>query len=73
MRFALPLPLDIFVYRVMDPFLIALALYDRRALGRLHPATLTCIAILIPLQISGAWIARSPWWNAIAPALVGSS
>lgn len=66
-----PLPLDIFVYLVMDPFLIALALYDRKVLGRLHPATLTCIAILLPLQISGAWIARSPWWNAVAPALIG--
>lgn len=36
-----PLPLDIFVYLVMDPFLLALALYDRRTLGRVHPATLT--------------------------------
>lgn len=68
-----PLPLDIFVYLVMDPFLLALALYDRRTLGRVHPATLTCIAIVLPLQISGAWIARSQWWNAVAPALVGPS
>lgn len=66
-----PLPLDIFVYLVMDPFLVALALYDRKTLGRVHPATLTCIAILLPLQVSSAWIARSAWWNAIAPGLVG--
>lgn len=67
-----PLPLDIFVYLVMDPFLIALALYDRKTLGRVHPATLTCIAILLPLQVSSAWIARSAWWDAIAPGLVGA-
>lgn len=66
-----PLPLDIFAYLVMDPFLIALALYDRRVVGRVHPATLTCIALLLPLQISSAWVARSAWWNAIAPSLMG--
>ena len=66
-----PLPLDVFVYLVMDPFLVALALYDRKTLGRVHPATITCIAILLPIQISSAWIARSAWWNTIAPWLVG--
>ena len=67
-----PLPLDIFVYLVLDPFLVALALYDRKTLGRVHSATLTCIAILLPLQVSSAWIARSAWWNTIAPGLVGA-
>jgi hypothetical protein len=64
--------LDIASYLVMYPFLIALALFDRRSLGRLHPATLTGIALLLLFQVSGAWIARSEWWNAAAPALVGS-
>lgn len=66
-----PLPLDIFSYLVMDPFLVALALYDRKTLGRIHPATIGCIALLLPLQVSAAWIARSGWWSALAPVLVG--
>jgi hypothetical protein len=67
-----PIALDIVVYLVLDPFLIALAIYDIRTLGRLHRATMICIAILIPLQISSAWIARSDWWNSVAPWVVGS-
>ena len=63
--------LDIASYLVMYPFLIALALFDWRALGKLHPATLTSIALLLPFQISGAWIARSDWWNAAASSLIG--
>ncbi len=66
-----PFALDIGVYLVLDPFLIALAIYDIRTMGRLHRATMICIAILIPLQISGAWIARSDWWNSVAPWVVG--
>lgn len=66
-----PLLLDIAVYFVIYPFLIALALFDRRVLGKLHPATLISIALLLPVHISGVWIARSHWWNAIAPGLIG--
>jgi len=66
-----PLALDIFSYLLMDAFLVALAAYDRKVLGRMHPATLVCLLLLLPLQISSAWIARSDWWNAIAPGLVG--
>ena len=66
------LALDVFSYLVMYPFLVALALFDRRTLGKLHPATLFSVGLLLPVQISGAWIARSEWWNAAAPALVGS-
>jgi hypothetical protein len=65
--------LDIVVYLVFSPFLIALALYDFRSLGHLHSATITCIAILLPLQISAAWIARSEWWINLAPWLIGVS
>jgi hypothetical protein len=67
-----PFMLDIVVYLALDPFLIALAIYDIRTLGRLHRATITCIAILIPLQIASAWIARSDWWNSAAPWLIGA-
>jgi hypothetical protein len=65
------LVLDVASYVVMYPFLIALALFDLRALGRLHPATLVSIALLLPVQLSSAWIARSEWWNSVAPSLIG--
>ena len=68
-----PFMLDIVVYVVFFPFLIALALYDFRTLGRIHKATITCITILLPLQISAAWIARSEWWNSAAPWIIGAS
>lgn len=67
-----PLTLDIVVYLIFYPFLIALVIYDFRTLRRLHRATFTCIAVLIPLQISSAWVARSDWWNSVAPLIVGS-
>jgi hypothetical protein len=51
--------------------LIALALFDRRSLGKLHPATVTSVALLLPLHVSSAWIARSDWWNGLAPGLIG--
>jgi hypothetical protein len=66
-----PFVLDIAVYVVMYPFLVALALFDWRAWGKLHPATLTSIVLLLPLHLSGGWIARSSWWNAVAPGLIG--
>ncbi|MFP4208767.1 MAG: hypothetical protein ACLFSC_08910 [Wenzhouxiangella sp.] len=50
-----------------------LALHDRRVLGRVHVATWTAMAVVLPLQLSSPWIARSSWWNGIAPALLGSS
>ncbi len=54
-----------------DLFLIPLALYDRKALGRIHPATLWAAALLVPLHIAEPFIGRTAWWNAIAPALFG--
>jgi hypothetical protein len=68
-----PFTLDIVAYVVFSPFLIALALYDFRTMGRLHRTTITCIAILLPLQVSSAWIARSEWWNNSAPWIIGAS
>jgi hypothetical protein len=66
-----PFLLDIAAYVVMYPFLFALAMFDWRTWGKIHPATLISIALLLPLQISGAWIARSNWWNTIAQGLIG--
>ena len=67
-----PLILDIVVYLVFYPFMIALLIYDFRTIGRLHRATLSCIAVLIPIQVSSAWVARSDWWNYVAPFIVGA-
>ena len=67
-----PLLVDILVYVFVYPFLVALAWYDCKTLGRLHAATLTSIAVLLPLHVSSAWIARSGWWNQVAgPWLIG--
>ena len=66
-----PFVLDIAVYFVIYQFLVALAVFDWRRLGRLHAATLLCIAVLIPLHLSSAFIARSDGWNRLAPGLIG--
>lgn len=68
-----PLVVDLLAYLLVTvPFLIALALHDRRVLGRVHAATWTAMAMVLPLQLSSPWIARSAWWNGIAPTLLGS-
>ena len=54
-----------------DVFLLALALYDRRALGRVHPVTLAAAAILVPFNFVEPLIARSAAWSALAPHLFG--
>ena len=61
-----PLLVDVLVYVFVYPFLVALAWYDRQTFGRLHAATLTSIAVLVPLHVSSAWVARSAWWNQMA-------
>lgn len=66
------LALDVFSYLVIDLFLVALAVHDRRVVGRLHPATITVTALLIPIQIASAWISRSDWWSALAPGLIAA-
>ena len=78
-RWTLKLPLansllvDLLSYLLVTiPFLIALGIHDRRMLGRIHAATLTGAALVLPLQLSSPWIARSAWWNGIAPTLLGS-
>lgn len=66
-----PVALDVAVYAIVYPFLIALALYDRRTLGKMHTATLISSCILPLVHISNAFIARTDWWNDIAPGLIG--
>lgn len=69
---SIPFPLsDMIPALVADVVLFALALYDRRALGRVHPVTLGAMVILIPLHAVSPLIARSEWWNAFAPSLFG--
>jgi len=78
-RWTLKLPLanslllDLLAYVLVTiPFLIALAAHDRRVLGHIHAATLGGAALVLPLQLSSPWIARSAWWNGIAPTLLGA-
>ena len=54
-----------------DLLLVALAWHDRRVLGRIHPVTLWAALVLIPLHAVEPLIARSAWWNGIAPSLFG--
>ncbi len=79
-RWTLKLPLansllvDLLAYVLVTiPFLIALGIHDRRVLGSIHNATLAGAALVLPLQLSSPWIARSEWWNRIAPTLLGSA
>lgn len=67
-----PLALDLFSYLAFYPFLLALALHDRRTLGRVHPATLTCAAVMVPAQLAACFISRSAWWASVGPGLFSS-
>lgn len=77
-RWVFQLPLD-FPWRDMasnllaDLGLVALALHDRKTIGRTHPATVTAALVLVPLHVVEPLIARSAWWNAFAPQLLGFS
>ena len=74
-RWFLPFP-EAFPWTDMAPnlladlMLVALAVHDRRALGRLHPATLWAMVALVPIHIAEPWIAGSAWWRGVAPALL---
>lgn len=74
-RWFLPFPpfppfTDIGSYFLADLLLIPLALHDRRVLGRVHPATLTLAAIMVPIHVATAWAPQSDWWNGFAPAIL---
>ncbi|RYD94019.1 MAG: hypothetical protein EOP61_22450 [Sphingomonadales bacterium] len=53
-----------------DLFLIALALHDKRVLGRVHPATWLAIVLLVPLHVATPFLTGSAWWRAIGPNLM---
>jgi len=53
-----------------DLFLIALAMHDRRTLGRIHPATWWAVAALVPIHLAEPWIAGSAWWRSVAPGIL---
>lgn len=60
--------LDYFILLVPDlAFLGALVVHDRKALGRVHPATVWISAVLLPLHASAHTIAHSHAWASIAP------
>ena len=54
-----------------DLLLVPLALYDRKALGHIHPVTLAAAALFVPLHIAEPFLGRSALWNSIAPTLFG--
>lgn len=74
-RWFMPLPVwppvtDFGPNILADLFLIALAVHDRKTLGRIHPATIIAALAMVPLHLAEPWIASSEWWNQIAPAML---
>ncbi|MEA3264515.1 MAG: hypothetical protein U9R07_13635 [Pseudomonadota bacterium] len=71
----LPLPFpwaDMAPSVLADTLLIALAIHDRRQLGRIHPATALAALLLVPFHVIDPFIVKSAWWNGLAPALFGA-
>jgi len=54
-----------------DLLFIPLVLHDRRTLGRIHPATLIAIVVVVPVHVAVPFIAASGWWAELAPRLLG--
>lgn len=52
-----------------DGLLLALVIHDRKALGKVHVATLWALAVLVPFHVLEPYIAKSAWWNSLAPGL----
>lgn len=55
---------------IANIFLAALALYDWRSRGRLHPATIWGGAVMLVSEPLRFLIARSGWWEEIARSLM---
>lgn len=75
-RWALKLPLpfpwvDMSANLAADALLLALAWHDRRVLGHIHPVTLWAALILIPFHAIEPLIARSAFWDTLAPTMFG--
>ena len=53
-----------------DLFLVALAVHDHRTTGRIHPVTLACLIVLVPIHLLTPFVASSDWWRGVAPGLL---
>jgi hypothetical protein len=53
-----------------DLLLVALALHDRKAAGRIHPATLVASAIMLTDHLAVPYLARTDAWDAAGRWLV---
>ena len=72
LKLPLPFPwVDMSANLAADAVLLTLAWHDRRVLGRIHPVTLWAALFLIPFHAIEPLIARSAFWNMIAPHLFG--
>lgn len=67
-----PIALDVVSYLLTYPFFVALCVHDLRTARRLHPATLTSLALVVPVQLASPWIARSEWWNEVAARVLAA-
>lgn len=52
-----------------DLFFVALAVYDRRTLARVHPATILAAVVVVGAHWVSYPLKDSAWWNSHAPAL----
>ena len=72
LKLPLPFPwVDMSANLAADALLFALAFYDRRVFGGIHPITLWAVLVLIPFHAIEPLIARSELWNGLAPHLFG--
>lgn len=55
---------------IADLLLVALAVHDRRTIGRIHPVTLGCLAVMVPLHIFTPFAVSSDAWRGMAPAIL---
>ena len=55
---------------IADLFLVALAGHDRRTLGRIHPVTLWCLIVMVPIHLVTPFLVPTAWWRSIAPGLL---
>ncbi|MGN6818132.1 MAG: hypothetical protein ACTHJR_05625 [Sphingomonas sp.] len=67
---ALPPFTDFAPNLIADLFLVALAAHDRRTLGRIHPVTLGCLIVMVPIHLLTPFAVSSAWWRSIAPGLL---
>jgi hypothetical protein len=58
-------------FALVDLFLVALAVWDRRSRGRLHPATLWGGAVFLASQPLRIVLSSTPAWLALARWMTG--